>query len=211
TPGQEKKATSRLYSYISWFGFPVRARPDRKSRGGTGLPPGKRNKRSGVSHGCDFMSSRTSPEEGLLAGSTAFKALLDSSSDLLAILQPDGTLSYTNEGFLRILGYMPGEILGKTLEKLHHPAELNAMAYKLEEAKSRPEQKVAGRCRLRSKEGSWLWFDFEISNHLHTAGIEALLASFQNVTDLRRLEAERQVISDVVHALNQTSNLDQLL
>jgi PAS domain S-box-containing protein len=157
------------------------------------------------------MSSRTSPEQGLLAGSTALKALLDSSSDLLAVLQADRTLSYTNQSFLRVLGYATSEILGHTLEKLHHPAELNRMAQQFAKAEARAEQKVSGRCRLRSKEGSWLWFDFEISNHLGTAGMDALLVSFRNVTDLRRLEAERQVISDVVHALNQTSNLDQLL
>jgi len=157
------------------------------------------------------MSLRTSPEEGLLAGSTALKALLDSSSDLLAVMRPDRTLSYTNDGFLRVLGYGPGEILGNTLEKLQHPAEFNAIAQKFVEAESNAGQKVSGRGRLRSKEDSWLWFDFEISNHLQTAGIEAFLISFHNVTDLRRLEAERQVISDVVHALNQTSNLDQLL
>ena len=32
-----------------------------------------------------------------------------------------------------------------------------------------------------------------------------------DVTGLHRMEAERQVISEVVHALNQTANLDQLL
>ena len=157
------------------------------------------------------MSLRTSPEEGLLAGSTALKALLDSSSDLLAVLQPDRTISFINASFLRVLGYSSIEMLGSTLEKLHHPAELDALTQKFAEAESSNGQKVSGRCRLRSKEGSWLWFDFEIVNHLRAPGIEALLISFQNVTDLRRLEAERQVISDVVHALNQTSNLDQLL
>jgi two-component system cell cycle sensor histidine kinase/response regulator CckA len=157
------------------------------------------------------MSLRILPENGLLAGSTVLKALLDSSSDLLAALQADRTISYANEGFLRVLGYSSAEVLGLILEKLYHPADVNPVACKFEEVEAHPAQKIAGRCRLRSKEGSWLWFDFEISNHLQTAGIEALLISFRNVTDLRRLEAERQVISDVVHALNQTSNLDQLL
>jgi hypothetical protein len=41
--------------------------------------------------------------------------------------------------------------------------------------------------------------------------VDGLVASFLDVTALHRMEAERQVISEVVHALNQTSNLDQLL
>src|SRR5216683_1085495 len=35
--------------------------------------------------------------------------------------------------------------------------------------------------------------------------------SCRDVTDLHRMEAERQVISEIVHALNQTANLDELL
>jgi two-component system, cell cycle sensor histidine kinase and response regulator CckA len=157
------------------------------------------------------MSQETSPEEGLLASSTSLKTLLDSSSDLLAICRPDRTLTYVSAGFSRLLGYSAAELLGNTLDAAHHPLELREAAQKFEEAQTGPDEKTLGRCRLRSKEGLWLSFDYEISNHLSTEEIEGLLVSFRNVTELRRLESERQVISDVVHALNQTSNLDQLL
>ena len=151
------------------------------------------------------------PAEGLLASSTTLKALLDSSAELLAVLHPDRTVSHANNGFVRVLGYEPSDLLGKTLDLLHHPAEFRTIREQFNDYREIPGQKISGRCRLCSKDGSWLWFDYEFANHLHTPGIEAWLASYRNVTGLRRLEAERQVISDVVHALNQTSNLDQLL
>ncbi|HWZ97207.1 MAG TPA: PAS domain S-box protein [Candidatus Dormibacteraeota bacterium] len=157
------------------------------------------------------MSLDTSPEEGLLASSTTLKALLDFSGDLLAVFQADRTLSYVNEAFTRVLGYSSAELLGNTMDSIHHPLELRAVLQKFSQAQSDRKQNTPGRCRLRSKEGLWLAFDFEVSNHLHTPGIEGVLVSFRNVNDLRRLQAERQVISDVVHALNHTSNLDQLL
>ncbi len=157
------------------------------------------------------MSLDTRPEEVLLASSTALKALIASSSDLVAVLQPDRTVSHANDGFARVLGCSTNELLSNTLDSLHHPSELRGVLDKFGEAQSESEKKCGGLCRLRSKEGCWLWFDFEISNHLHSPGIEGWLVSYRNVTELRRLEAERQVISDVVHALNQTSNLDQLI
>ncbi|MBS1867907.1 MAG: PAS domain S-box protein, partial [Acidobacteria bacterium] len=146
-----------------------------------------------------------------MASSASLKALLDSSSDLLAVYQPDRTLTYVNASFSRVLGYSAAELLGNTLDFAVHPLEVRELLQKLNEAQDGPNGKVIGRCRLRSKEGLWLLFDYEISNHLVTGGIEGLLLSFRNETELRRLESERQVISDVVHALNQTSNLDQLL
>jgi PAS domain S-box-containing protein len=157
------------------------------------------------------MPLDTRPEEGLLARSAALKALIASSSDLVAVLEPERSVIHANDGFARVLGCSADELLGKILDSLHHPAEQRGVLDKFDEAQSTPEKKCGGRCRLRSKEGSWLWFDFEIANHLQTPGIEGWLVSYRNVTELRRLEAERQVISDVVHALNQTSNLDQLL
>jgi PAS domain S-box-containing protein len=157
------------------------------------------------------MSLETSPEEGLLASSTALKALLDSSSDLLAIFQSDRTLSYVNESFTRILGYTEKELLGNTLDSMHYPFELREVWKKFNEAETARDRKISGKCKLRSKEGLWLSFDFLASYHLLSGGFEGLLVAFRNMTDLQRLEAERQVISDVVHALNQTSNLDQLL
>src|SRR5215475_2362021 len=166
---------------------------------------------SGTKVDCELMPLDTRPEEGLLTSSSALRALLDSSCELLAVLDSSRTVSHANEGFARVLGYSPSEVLGNTLDSLHHPTELQYVLDSFGELQAEPGQKRRGRCRLRSKEGSWLWFDFEIANHLHTPGIEGWLVSYRDVTDLRRLEAERLVISDVVHALNQTSNLDQLL
>ncbi len=74
-----------------------------------------------------------------------------------------------------------------------------------------PKGSRKGRCRLRSKTGEWRWVEVAITNCLSNPAVEGLVASFLDVTALHRMEAERQVISEVVHALNQTANLDQLL
>ncbi len=157
------------------------------------------------------MALDISSAEGLLASPTSLKALLDTSCELLAVLHPDRTVSQANDGFSRVLGYAPADLLGKTLDLLHHPAEFRAIRDQFNSYNAIPRQKISGRCRLCSKDGSWLWFDYEFVNHLQTPGIAGWLITYRNVTELRRLEAERQVLSNVVHALNQTSNLDQLL
>jgi PAS domain S-box-containing protein len=43
------------------------------------------------------------------------------------------------------------------------------------------------------------------------AKIDSILLNGVDITEQQRMEAERQVIADVVHALNETANLDQLL
>ncbi len=46
---------------------------------------------------------------------------------------------------------------------------------------------------------------------IRNSGEAGIVVSLLEITDLQRMEAERQVIFEVIHALNQTSNLDQLL
>ena len=64
---------------------------------------------------------------------------------------------------------------------------------------------------MRGKAGEWRWFEATFSSCLKSPSIDGIVASFLDVTALHRMESERQVISEVVHALNQTANLDQLL
>jgi len=118
------------------------------------------------------MSLDTRPEEVLLASSTALKALIASSSDWCGA-SADRTVSHANDGFARVLGCSTNELLSNTLDSLHHPSELRGVLDKFGEAQSESEKNAGGLCRLRSKEGCWLWFDFEISNHLHSPGMKA--------------------------------------
>ena len=102
------------------------------------MPPETSSGCSGATEGCEFMSLDTSPAESTLASSAALKALLDSPGELLAVLQPDRTLSFANEGFLRILGHAPSELLGRTLDLLHHPAEFRTVRDQFQESRVAP-------------------------------------------------------------------------
>ncbi|HEY2352066.1 MAG TPA: ATP-binding protein, partial [Candidatus Acidoferrum sp.] len=72
------------------------------------------------------------------------------------------------------------------------------------------ETKINIRCRLRGADGAWRWFDAEARRHPGNRD-SGIVISLQDITALQRMEAERQVIVEVIHALNETANLDQLL
>ncbi|MFI5059116.1 MAG: PAS domain S-box protein, partial [Candidatus Acidiferrales bacterium] len=157
------------------------------------------------------MPPQASSEQGASLGFGQLSTLLDSARELHAILGADGAILFASAGFTRALGYHPEELVGRSLTAFLHPGEVaNARAYLAQLAVS-PGTSVVERCRLRGKDGSWRRFECTAQNPLRDAGIEGIVASFLDVTSLHRMEAERQVISDVIHALNQTANLDQLL
>jgi PAS domain S-box-containing protein len=159
----------------------------------------------------DPMSQHAPSEQGTSLGPEQLLTLLDSARELHAILGADGTILFANTGFTRALGYHAEELIGRPITAFLHPNEVAQARAHLAELAAAPGTTVVERCRLRGKEGSWRWFECTARNRLNDATVEGIVASFLDVSDLHRMEAERQVISGVVHALNQTANLDQLL
>jgi two-component system cell cycle sensor histidine kinase/response regulator CckA len=156
------------------------------------------------------MSQRVS-EQAIGLGPEQLSTLLNSTRELLALLSPDGSVLYANEGFSRALGRRADQLIGASIYTLLHPNDVVAARKQLQELSASPNSSAQARCQLQSQDGSWRWFEVSIQSYLHDPAVEALVVSFLDVTELQRMEAERQVISDVVHALNQSANLDQLL
>ena len=139
------------------------------------------------------------------------QALLDSSSDLLLIVNASGEIEHANGGFHRVLGYGSEELIGKPFDFLHHPADLEKVRASFRCVLAGPGTPWECRCSLRKRSGDWRWFRVTAINRLQERGVEGVLVSYSDITDLHRMESERQVISDIVHGLNETANLDELL
>ncbi|HLZ49488.1 MAG TPA: PAS domain S-box protein [Candidatus Acidoferrum sp.] len=157
------------------------------------------------------MSQHPSLEPGITASAEQLSTLLDCARELLAILDTDGVILHASAGSFRALGYHPEELVGRALADFVHPDDATEIQNQLSELRNSHNHTQKGRCRLKSKAGEWRWFEAAISDGPGHLPADGFVASFLDVTGLQRMEAERQVISEVVHALNQTANLDQLL
>jgi two-component system cell cycle sensor histidine kinase/response regulator CckA len=157
------------------------------------------------------MSQRSFSEQGIAIGPEQLSTLLDSARELIAILSPQGVVLFANAAFTHLLGHQTEDLIGKSIVGLFHANDAGGVRKRLGELSVSGGGTFGGRCRLQCKDGSWRWFDAVGRDHTSVPGIEGIVASFQDVTDLHRMESERQVISEIVHALNQTANLDELL
>ncbi len=138
-------------------------------------------------------------------------ALLSLSRDLLAVVSAQGDFLFVNDSFGRVLGYSPDDLIGKPLSWLHPSAEAKSISEKFAALVAQGDATVTCRCSLRSKSGQWRWFDVVAVNRLQDPNVQGILLSYQDITEFERMEAQRMVLSNVVHALNETSNLDDLL
>src|SRR5258705_9688734 len=138
-------------------------------------------------------------------------ALLTITRELLAIVSARGDFIFVNDSFARVLGYSPDDLIGKPLTWLHPSAEVRSISEKFASIVAHDGAIASCRSSLRSKSGQWRWFDVVAVNRLQDPNVRGILLSYQDVTEFQRMEAQRMVLSNVVHALNETSNLDDLL
>ncbi|HKF24531.1 MAG TPA: PAS domain S-box protein, partial [Candidatus Acidoferrum sp.] len=140
------------------------------------------------------------------------RALLAASRELLAIVSPAGEFLFVNENFSRVLGYSPLELTGKPLLSLHAASDAALIQKKFATvAAGRHSDSVACRCSLRARTGQFRWFDAVATNRIADPDVQGIVVSYQDITEIQRMEAQRLVLSNIVHALNETSNLDDLL
>ena len=157
------------------------------------------------------MAQRSVSEPGLAFGAQQLATLLDAAHELIAILGADGTFQFTNGCFQATLGYTAEELSGQHLAHLAHALDIAHLRLCLIDLSSNSHSARAGRCRLRCRDGSWRWIQFSCTSRLSEPGLEGILFYGTDVTELQRMESERQVNSEIVHALNETAHLDQLL
>jgi len=157
------------------------------------------------------MAHRVSSLQATIIGPEQLSTLLDSVHGLIAILSADGVIEFASQGFARVLGHRTEDLVGGPMASLLHPNEAAGFHKHVCEVAGGSGGANSCRCRLRSKDGGWRWFDATARDHTNLPAIEGIVVTFRDVTDLQRMEAERQVIAEVVHALNETANLDELL
>jgi PAS domain S-box-containing protein len=157
------------------------------------------------------MSQRASLEHPLLPHTDQLAALLPHVRELVAVLADDGTIQFAAGGFFDVLGFSSEELAGSNIHCLLHVNDEAAHHELLRAERHAGAPPAHTRCRLVGRDGAWRWFDAVVHPASPAVGPASLVVTYLDVTDLQRMEAERQVISEVVHALNQTANLDQLL
>jgi two-component system cell cycle sensor histidine kinase/response regulator CckA len=137
-------------------------------------------------------------------------ALFECVREVVAVFDAEGTALFVNPAVHEVLGHTPVEIVGKSIDQLIHEDDLDVFRVVLSRLSANLESSINVRCRLRGQDGGWRWFDAE-ARRLPGADEFGIVVSLHDITELQRMEAERQVINEVIHALNETSNLDQLL
>jgi diguanylate cyclase (GGDEF)-like protein/PAS domain S-box-containing protein len=151
-------------------------------------------------------------EEALRRSEERFRNLVQNASDVVAILDPDGTIRYVSPSVFAILGRTPDEMVGLRMLDFLDPAAADD-SEQFSAVQSTVRGSATSRVRLRHADGTYRDVEMILSNQLHEPAIGGIVMNARDVTERRRAEEAlaHQALHDELTGLpNRTLLQDRL-
>lgn len=138
----------------------------------------------------------------LMEAETRFKNYVEKSSDVLAILNDEGTYEYVSPNVESLLGFRPQEIIGLNNLELMHPEDVEIAAKAFGEAFKEIGKSTRSVFRAKHKTKGWTWVE---ANGRFVESDEGLKA-YINVRDINKEHQIEEELRKLSLVANYTSN-----
>lgn len=135
------------------------------------------------------VTSQTATSWQLREREEYFRALTDHLSDVIAIINRDGVLTYVSPSVARVVGHQPEDLLGRTTWATVHPSDAERFHEALS-ALARDGRFEPSEVRFRHRNGNWRTLEVIASNLLDHPQIRGLVLNLHDITDRKRMEQE---------------------
>ena len=128
-------------------------------------------------------------QQALRKSEERFRSLVQNASDVTAVLDEHGALTYLSPSVERVLGYAPEALLGQTPFTLVHPEDRRRARLLFGGVRRRPGDLGSFECRVRHAEGHYVYVESAASNRFADAVVGGLVLNARDVTERKRAEA----------------------
>ena len=178
----------------------------------------KKNEKTSKAKSPDTAKKRKKSEEKLRYEEQRFRAFVENSSDIIALLNLEGIITYINPAVERVLGFKPEERIGAKGFELVHPDDMKFLADSFNTlAKDTNSSVIQGEMHLRHKDGSWRTLEAVGSNLVHNNVVESIIVNYRDITERKKAEEALKVsenkyrlladnVNDVIFVLDMNLN-----
>ncbi|NUN69155.1 MAG: PAS domain S-box protein [Bacteroidetes bacterium] len=138
----------------------------------------------------DVTERRRSQDE-LHRSEKRFRALIEKSSEVVVIIDAQGTVAYATGSITPMLGYTVEEYTGRSVFEFFHPDEAEQNKERFADLLHRPERSILVEIRWRHKDRSWRWIEATGTNLLADPAVGGIVVNFRDIT--QRKESEQQL------------------
>ena len=102
-------------------------------------------------------TSRHTAAAHLAESEERFRILAENSTDVVLRTGPNGTIEWVSPSVTEILGYQPGDLLGRRMPDLMHPQDLQKLFVQMKDLQASGRQGGGFSARIRTATDRWLW------------------------------------------------------
>ncbi|MGH7446235.1 MAG: PAS domain S-box protein, partial [Longimicrobiales bacterium] len=142
-------------------------------------------------------TERREAEDALRQSEEYFRSLIENSSDMVAVVNPDGTVRYVSPAVGRVLGTPPSAWIGTDVFASSDPEEAALQRAAFDEVLATPGASRMTQARARHADGTWRHLEMTWRNLMQVPGVAGVVVNARDVTERHQSE----------HALRQSEEL----
>jgi PAS domain S-box-containing protein len=148
----------------------------------------------------------TADAEKLSRSERRHRALVSSSSDIIAVLDAEGRIIHDSPSAEHILGYASGALLGRSLSDLVVDEDDVTAQTLIGRLRDNKEQRVSGEIRCRNQAGAVVDLEFVGMNRLDDPDVGGLVVNLRDITERNRVAAELRAAKARAESANESKS-----
>src|SRR5829696_4204116 len=159
------------------------------------------------------VSERKKVEKAIKESEERFRSLVQYSSDIITILDTEGTVHYVSPAVERVTGYRPEEQVGTNAFGSIHPDDREQALNTFAEVLKRPGLQPPLEFRVPHKDGSWRYLEHVVNNLVDDPAVRGVVVNSWDVTERKALveQLSYQAFHDLLTGLpNRALFMDRL-
>ena len=131
-------------------------------------------------------ANRRRAEQAVRDNERRFRSLIEHSSDITTVIDAEGTIVYESPSVERLLGHVPGDLIGSKIQARVHPEDVDALMTAVFE---KPEDGVPSvEFRLQTSDGSWRSLEATVNHLLENPDVRGIVLNCRDITARKRDE-----------------------
>jgi PAS domain S-box-containing protein len=139
-------------------------------------------------------------EEEVRRSEERFRSLVQHGSDIITVVDAEGTIRYVSPAVERVLGYEPEEMVGESALDFVHPDDREEAMGLLAEVSSEPGVQPLVEFRVPHKDGSWRYLEHTLNNLLDDPSVRGIVVNQRDVTERKRAQETRLQLAAIVES-----------
>jgi diguanylate cyclase (GGDEF)-like protein/PAS domain S-box-containing protein len=159
------------------------------------------------------VTERKEVENAIKESEERFRSLVQYTSDIITILEADGTIRYISPAVERVMGYKPEEQIGTNAFGSVHPEDRERALGIFAEVLKHPGLHPPLEFRVPHKDGSWRYVEHVVNNLLDDPAVRGVVVNSRDITERKALEEQlyHQAFHDPLSGLpNRALFMDRL-